>query len=172
MTPLVVVDGTNTGPLRGLTAKSHSRDDPAVLLQREALVRLCTIAVTPLVATEGTRHAARTGPQATTLPDAATPPGATATRTPCYERDQSYEGACGHAAPGKMTASAICYKLLVDQGRVERLVARALVLPVALAFLLLEKLVVALVVGRLFGSMLAHARSMPGRGRLQSNGRN
>src|SRR5205085_11254544 len=44
--------------------------------------------------------------------------------------------------------------LLVDQRRVvERLLALALVLPVPLAFLLLEELVVALVLGRLFGSV-------------------
>src|SRR5205807_1692997 len=71
------------------------------------------------------------------------------------------------AGPGRVAL------LLVDQGRVvERAVALTLVLAVALAFLLFEELVVALVFGRLFGSVLAHARSMPGRGRLQSNGRN
>src|SRR5919198_994609 len=61
--------------------------------------------------------------------------------------------------------------LLVEE-LVQRLLALALVLAVALAFLLLEELVVALVLGRLFGSVLAHARSMPRRRRLQSNGRN
>jgi hypothetical protein len=56
---------------------------------------------------------------------------------------------------------------------VYRLVALALVLAVALAFLLgLERVVVALVLGRLFRSVLAHRRRMPGKGRLQSNGCN
>jgi len=60
-----------------------------------------------------------------------------------------------------------------DQRRVvERLLALPLVLAVTLAFLLLEELVVALVLRRLFGTVLAHASSMPGRRRLQSNGRN